>query len=349
MAEWLAIPDDSISWPEPEAMIAVANSRAAPVFLISSSGTITYANPAARRLLGDRLATQPHPMLADVLGTTVTGKLWPVINRTLTTGNDAATEISFLDHAWLGEMFPLRNPTGPPDTVALVCIDVTSLEQRTQQQIATQKELTATLMKEFRHTFKNKLQSVISLLRQHQGGDAQSADILNKAITQLLAISAVYGIKARVDEDRIYMCSIVNEVIHGVHSAHPLVPLEPLKSIKQVALTDDDAVPIALVINELVTNAAKHTRFCAQMQIRIAVETSPIQSRLRILNRPATLENAINIEHGNGLGSGLQLVRALLSATASELHITQEGDGVVAMLTLRPPTVDLSKAAFDEN
>lgn len=336
--------DDTASWPEPEAMIKVADSRAAPVFLVSAAGTIHYANPAAHRLLGDKLRTRQNPPLVALLGDAAAAALLPVICGVLATGRDAATEISFLGHAWLCVMFPLRDPDGPPGTATLVCIDVTSIQQRTQQQLAVQKELTVTLMKEFRHTFKNKLQSVVSLLRQHQGSDEPSADVLNKAITQLLAISAVYGIKARVDEDRIYMCSIVNEVIRGVHSSYPLVPLEPIKNIMQVALTEDDAVPIALIINELVTNAAKHTRFCTQMRIRIVIETTPTQGRLRIFNSPASLGSALDVAQGNGLGSGLQLARALLPASAGDLTIVQEGDGVMATLTLQPPAVELSNA-----
>jgi len=101
------------------------------------------------------------------------------------------------------------------------------------------------------------------------------------------------------------------------------------------ALTEADSIPVALTVNELLTNAIKHSRdgditcvmLCGDDEVRIAI------SNVGALAAGFTLANV-----PTGI-SGLGLVRALLPRKGATIALEQQGLKVVATLVLRPPGV----------
>ena len=103
----------------------------------------------------------------------------------------------------------------------------------------------------------------------------------------------------------------------------------------QFLLPEAEAIPVALTVNELLTNAVKHSQ---SGDVRCAVAVRGEEIDVDILNRGA-LPPGFDLANVRGGVSGLGLVRALLPRRSSTLAITPYGDDVRARVVLRAPSV----------
>ena len=94
---------------------------------------------------------------------------------------------------------------------------------------------------------------------------------------------------------------------------------------------------IGLVINELVTNAVKHSAPSGQDRpVTVSLETTQGGRHCIIVrNGPAFLPSGFDLTNTGSLGFGLELILALLPNGTSTLNIWQETDEVVAKLELK--------------
>jgi len=107
-------------------------------------------------------------------------------------------------------------------------------------------------------------------------------------------------------------------------------------------LPEVEAIPIALTINELLTNAVKHSAPANggdEEAIDCALDCGESGVLVAISSR-ARLPSGFNLARiPNGV-SGLGLVRALLPKRSATLSIEQAADVVVATVSLSPPGVE---------
>ena len=109
------------------------------------------------------------------------------------------------------------------------------------------------------------------------------------------------------------------------------------------SLPEVEAIPIALTLNELLTNAVKHSNGSGDGAIGCVLDCDDDSVRVAISNR-ARLPDGFSLARiPNGV-SGLGLVRALLPKKSASLSIEQSVDDVVATVTLRPPGVQRAGA-----
>jgi two-component sensor histidine kinase len=106
------------------------------------------------------------------------------------------------------------------------------------------------------------------------------------------------------------------------------------------ALPESESIPIALAVNELLTNAIKHGS--GAVDCRLDCDRSGV--RLAIASA-AQLPPGFRLESYPGGVSGLGLVRSLLPRRAATLAIEQRGEQVVATVTLSPPAIAWLAAA----
>ncbi|MBX9716682.1 MAG: hypothetical protein K2X42_08815, partial [Burkholderiaceae bacterium] len=115
----------------------------------------------------------------------------------------------------------------------------------------------------------------------------------------------------------------------------------------QWLLPEAESIPIALTINELLTNAVKHSVMQRMGDQPGNTSLPPVactlvceESGVRIVIRnQARLAGDFNLARVPGGVSGLGLVRALLPRRCAQLSIEQEGDQVVATVSILPPGV----------
>jgi len=116
----------------------------------------------------------------------------------------------------------------------------------------------------------------------------------------------------------------------------------------QWVLPEADSIPIALTINELLTNAVKHTAMqhragdpagdSAAPAVECQLLCGDAGVRIVIRNR-ARLPEGFNLARVPGGVSGLGLVRALLPRRCAQFGIEQSQDDVVVTVSISAPGV----------
>ena len=310
-----------------------------PIITLGHDLLVRYANDSGAKLLdrpadrcaGLSLRDSPLQLLANELAARMP--------ELLSTGHDALFEAVFLDRTWLCHAVPMRDNDGRPGAVTVFAHDVSHIHAHAQRQLAAQRELTQALVREVRHRVKNQLQGVVGLLRQHQALYPNITHAFDQAITQLLAISVVYGLEAKHNEDRIYFCSMVGEIVRMLRQTYQVLYLEVPPMERRAVVGEEYAAPIALVVNELITNAIKHTPQQQGVEIDLRLEFTPHAAHLRLFNAPARLPDSLESDR---FATGLNLVRSLLPIGHASLSLENFRDGVATTLTLLPPVVRLS-------
>jgi two-component sensor histidine kinase len=128
------------------------------------------------------------------------------------------------------------------------------------------------LLKEINHRVKNSLQIVTGMLhlQANSANDAKLSAHLAEASNRISAIARAYERLAYDAEvDSIDLSAYLREVCADAVSGTPHCKLD-VEATPGILLHPDRAIPIALIVNELVSNAAKHA-FSGRSDNRIGV------------------------------------------------------------------------------
>ena len=241
---------------------------------------------------------------------------------------------------WDARYLPLAAPGERPDQLLIVATDVT--EQRAAQEARyeaaiAQREM---LVKEVHHRIKNNLQGVAGLLQQIGARKPEMADAMAEVGGQVQAIAQVYGLQVGVSGPlrlRSVLEAITGSVQRTFGRALDLV-VEGAAPERWV-LPEAESIPIALTLNELLTNAIKHSAGVDPSSV-VAVRLVSGEGGVQVvIANPGRLPAGFSLARYPGGVSGLGLIRALLPRRSASLAMVQEGDRVVATVALVPPGV----------
>jgi len=223
----------------------------------------------------------------------------------------------------------------------LVASDVTehrAAEEARLQAAISQREL---LVREVHHRIKNNLQGVAGLLQQIAARRPEVAGVINEAVGQVQAIAQVYGLQVG-SSGPLRLRRVVDAIIGSVQrmSGRQIAShIEGLTSerVNDWTLPEAESIPIALTLNELLSNALKHSPAGAvSCTLHCGVDSVSVA-----ITNPGTLPPDFSLAQVPGGVSGLGLVRALLPRRTARLSLEQEGDLVVCRVELLQPSVSL--------
>jgi PAS domain S-box-containing protein len=218
--------------------------------------------------------------------------------------------------------------------VMLVASDVT--EQRLAEQARfddaiAQREM---LVKEVHHRIKNNLQGVAGLLQQTAARRPEVRQLLHEAVGQVQAIAQVYGLQVGA-AGPLSLAGVLRAIAGSVQRTfgHPIEVRS--EGGTNWHLPEAESIPVALTLNELLTNAIKHGAG-APVSCRLIGEAAV--ATVEIVNG-GRLREGFDVQQLPPGTYGLGLVRALLPRRSASLAIVQDGDRVVTRVELRPPSV----------
>jgi two-component sensor histidine kinase/PAS domain-containing protein len=214
--------------------------------------------------------------------------------------------------------FELRMSPAGENKVAQIIVDIT--ERKAAESRQTE------MFDELNHRVKNNLAAVSAMLgmQARLADDPRVREQLQKAIDRIQTIGDVHASLYRVSSvDEVdlaaylqRLCERLSGTVVDGERVRVLVDADP------VMRPLDEAVALGLIVNELVTNAAKYAYPPpASGVIRVALKQAPPDGLvLRVSDEGAGLTGA-----SEGRGIGMRLVRSLVQQCRGELDIENKG------------------------
>lgn len=221
--------------------------------------------------------------------------------------------------------------------------DITQRKQAEHLRIQELKQQRDTLIREVHHRIKNHLQGMVGLLGLYSYKNPNEQELIQDIATKIASIAVVYGVQGANNQDKSYLCEITSEIckcleIFGKESINITFTVN---DGQKALLPSEQAVPIALIVNELMINAIKHNSNLLSKHVAVTLCCKEHSAVLTIQNNSNKQHVFPSFEHGIGLGVGLTLVRSMLPKHGACLSLAQHQDNVCAQLTLESPIISM--------
>ena len=217
-------------------------------------------------------------------------------------------------------------------------MDDTAAQLQEQQRLQQEAAHRIALVREVHHRIKNNLQGILAMLRQFAYKNPELSRPMLEAIGQVQAISTIHGLQGKSASAQMRLCELVDAISEEVSTVwqrpirvHRSLPWQPWW------LAEMEAVPVALIVHELLLNAVKHSaQHTAEVELHLRRGESGAGLELWLRN-PGVWPQAQS--QSVAQGSGLGLIDALMPRHGAVLQHRQEGRIVCAMLHLNRPII----------
>jgi two-component sensor histidine kinase len=258
-----------------------------------------FASPTGSRRGAPRVGDGLIRMVDETLPLVVTGRMpW-------------RTEIESRGVSLSLRAIPLRNKTERFGALVL-CRDVSELRRREMELVS--KDAT---IREIHHRVKNNLQTVAALLRMQSRRmvSDEAKQGLEQAMRRVATIALVHetlsqGLAQNVDFDEL----IGRQFRLSAEVASPSQTVRTERSGDFGELPSEFATPLALVINELVTNAVEHGLHDRKGTVWLTASRQRREDDAEVL-KVCVADDGVGLpEENRSEGLGLQIVRTLVTS-----------------------------------
>lgn len=311
-----------------------------------AQGRITYANERFCQMLGyplEELLGRPASDIHDWAGKRVFGQQSAERRR----GLAEHYETTFLHksgrsiHAIVAPQRLFAEDGRFQGSFAVVT-DITARKHEEAERLERERALRRTLVNEVHHRIKNHLQGITGLLRGQATARPELAAPIDQAVSQVQSIAAVHGLLGKNDSEQVLLCELVEAIADSARTLLEAAvrPVVDMAVVCPVRITEHEAVPVALILNELLLNAVRHSgRGDPHAAVQLRLDAAGSAARVRIYNADSVLPAGLDIRSGARLGTGLTLVRSLLPREGAALELATVDGGVLAELRLTPPVI----------
>lgn len=218
--------------------------------------------------------------------------------------------------------------------------DITGRKQAEVNRLKDAERLRDALVSEVHHRIKNNLQTVIGLLRREAGRRPQAHEAIAGAINQVQAVAVVHGLYGHVARHSVMLCELLAAVVDSVSA---LMEVNIVRrgcghTHDRMLVRESETVAVALILNELLTNAVKHSWNTPAAQITTELDVDGQRGCIRIRN-PGDLPRGFDFASGTGLGTGLGLVRALIPVPGVRIRFVESDGEVTAEMSIEAPVL----------
>ena len=188
------------------------------------------------------------------------------------------------------------------------------------------------LMSEIHHRVKNNLQLISSLLdlQLQELSDEQAIKALTDSRNRVLSMSYLHqqlyiGEDVRYISTKIYFEKLVEILVQSMSKANEI---QFETQVEDLNLSIDDAIPLGLIANELITNSIKYA-FKDQREKKISIHLA-LKNELLYFS---VADNGVGMTSQNKNGFGLQIIRSLSRQMRAEQKLSLE-NGTKVELTI---------------
>jgi PAS domain S-box-containing protein len=181
------------------------------------------------------------------------------------------------------------------------------------------------LLKEIHHRVKNNLMIISSLLdlESRYIKDKASKDIFKESQNRARSMALIHErLYQSTDLKRIdfgeYISSLATELFHTYESDPGLIELKI--NAENILLDINTAIPLGLIVNELITNSLKHA-FPKGMKGEIIVDFHPIDDHYEFTVKDNGIGFPEDLDYQNTDSLGLQIVNSLTDQIDGEIEL----------------------------
>ena len=217
-------------------------------------------------------------------------------------------------------------------------VDATNSLLQEQQRLLNEAAHRDMLVREVHHRIKNNLQGILGILRKFANKHPETAEPMHHAISQVQTISVIHGLQGRRVASPVLLCELVRAIAREIEGLWQTpITLDMPAQWQAHVISEDESVPIALVLNELVLNAVKHGgQSHGGVGITIQAGQAPGAVQVRMVNQGQFAHDG----NASALNrSGLHLISALMPSRGAHILREQRGRDVVTVLELEAPVI----------
>ncbi len=312
---------------------------------LDTNQRLLFVNKEGLRNVPDGPANIIGMHVQDVFGAERYATLKPQIDLVLS-GKESTSEVSIVrrdgtSHHFLRHLYPHKKADGTLQGYFSALVDISEAKISQEAQLRREQLLRSTLVREINHRVKNSLQGLIGIMRMNEARLPGPSPLVDHCVSQLMAVAVAFGLASKHGESRILLCDMARDIAQAVQRvSHRRIIVDLLPGVEDmpVPLSEQHSVNISLVINELIFNAVKHSPDTPDRNgVKVLVDRIGETAILKVINVTGKLPQTFSFADGEGLGTGLNLVKVLVPPDSCELTISQEAEGVVATLRLQPP------------
>lgn len=282
--------------------------------------------------------------ITDVLGGDAYQRIQPYIAQALSGCQISYEEQLFFDEKGLRNIHAVYVPyfteSGKVGGFLVVVNDVTEEKRAESRRMAQEKELRETLVREVHHRIKNNLQGVVGLMQQHVSRHPEIQEWMDDAIGQIRSIAIIHGLQSDTLHDEPRLADMVYSVAQAARDLRKAtVELLPGTDVDEtVRISKEEAIPVALVLNELIHNAIKHGSR-TEAGIKIFMHINQHEASISIRNQCDLSAPDFDFISGRGLGTGLNLVKSMLPKQGARLDFMHDAGKMTVELVMAPPVI----------
>lgn len=224
---------------------------------------------------------------------------------------------------------PIRNNMGEITHFVAVQRDVTQeWEQRRQlQEVIKERE---TLVKETHHRIKNNLATITGLLELQimKSDSAEVQQVLSESMTRVKSIASIHeklyeteGL-ASITLD-LYINDLIEQLHDSLEGLEASTDINFTMDLEPISLKTRQAVPLGLIINELITNAHKHAFDDNGGTVSVSCTMEDEQITLKVSDDGKGLPENLDVQKTDSLG--LKLIETLSHQLEADYSLRSDG------------------------
>ncbi|MBL0924078.1 MAG: PAS domain S-box protein [Sphingomonadaceae bacterium] len=363
---WVGVHTDISAQQRTEAKLHNANSRLEAVgsyrdailgqlvegvIITDPNGKISFVNEAANTLHGvSKLDVEPEEYASTYSLFTEEGEPHPM--ETLPLARAVLNDETVIRARWrirkpdgtevlaIGNAQPVYATNGEKIGAVLTIHDDTE-RYAMEQDLADAVKIKEALLYEVNHRVKNSLQIVTSLL-QLQARKSESAELRQALSEARLRVDIVANLHRHLYSEGehtsvelgSYLRQFADETIGAFSSAGSIKHNFTVE--REISLNMDKAVPVALIVGELLTNAIKYA-FVADGDNRIDLNVAAGDGQIRL----SVADNGVGLKAGfdpmSSGGFGMTIVGALLQQLSGEFRVMPREKGAAFEISFPEP------------
>jgi two-component sensor histidine kinase len=206
------------------------------------------------------------------------------------------------------------------------CEDITERKQAEEALKASLREKEV-LLKEIHHRVKNNLQVISSLLnmQSHHLNDPKDVDVFRSSIDRVKSMARIHDRLYRSGSlSNIYFPAYINDLVRELFANYSTGKgIELDFNVDPISLTIDDAIPLGLIINELVSNALKHA-FPGDRQGSITIDLHSEGKKTVLLVSDSGIGFPADVNFADTQSLGMQLVVTIVEQLEGTIELDRD-------------------------